>query len=249
MHQFFVDRSQIDVERRRVVITGSDVNHIRNVLRIKPGGELSVSDGGDGREYRCGVVAFEEDAVVCEIRFIREDAVELPAKVHLFQALPKADKMEWIIQKNVELGVHEIIPVAAGRCVVKLDDKKQAAKLARWNAVARAAAEQSKRGTVPEVTPVLSFRQAVDKASRMDVRMIPYELAGGMEKTKSLIAGVRPGQEIAVMIGPEGGFEESEIEQALSAGIVPVTLGRRILRTETAGMTVMAWLMYQLETE
>ncbi len=249
MHQFFVDRSQIDVERRRVVITGSDVNHIRNVLRIKPGGELSVSDGGDGREYRCGVVSFEEDAVVCEIRFIREDAVELPAKVHLFQALPKADKMEWIIQKNVELGVHEIIPVAAGRCVVKLDDKKQAAKLARWNAVARAAAEQSKRGTVPEVTPVLSFRQAVDKASRMDVRMIPYELAGGMEKTKSLIAGVRPGQEIAVMIGPEGGFEESEIEQALSAGIVPVTLGRRILRTETAGMTVMAWLMYQLETE
>lgn len=249
MHQFFVDRSQIDVERRRVVITGSDVNHIRNVLRIKSGGELSVSDGEDGREYRCGVVSFEEDAVVCELRFIREDAVELPAKVHLFQALPKADKMEWIIQKTVELGVHEIIPVAAGRCVVKLDDKKQAAKLARWNAVARAAAEQSKRGTVPKVAPALSFRQAVDMASRMDVRIIPYELAGGMEKTKNLIAGVRPGQEIAVMIGPEGGFEEAEIEQALSAGIVPVTLGRRILRTETAGMTVMAWLMYQLETE
>lgn len=249
MYQFFVEQSQIDTERHRVMITGSDVNHIRNVLRMRPGEEISVKSGGDGWEYRCAILAFEEEAVVCELRFIRESGVELPARVHLFQALPKADKMELIIQKAVELGVYEIIPVAAGRCVVKLDDKKESAKLARWNAIAEAAAKQSRRGVIPKVSPVLDFRRAAEAASRMDVKMIPYEFAQGMEQTKALIASVRPGQEIAVMIGPEGGFEEAEIAYAAQAGVVPITLGRRILRTETAGLAVASWLMYQLETD
>lgn len=248
MYHFFVEPSQIDVENRRAVITGEDVNHIVNVLRIRQGEELALSNGVDGKEYRCEVHAFTKERVECVLRFVKEDGVELPARVRLFQALPKADKMELIIQKAVELGVYEIIPVASGRCVVKLDAKKEAGKLTRWNAIAEAAAKQSRRAVIPKVLPVVRFGDAVKAAAGADVKLIPYELAADMGRTRELIGHIRPGMEIAVMIGPEGGFEEAEIEEAKAAGIVPVTLGRRILRTETAGFTVMAWLMYHLET-
>lgn len=245
MYQFFVEPYQIN--GKEIVITGTDVNHIKNVLRMKIGEELSVSNGQDGKEYRCGIVSMDEEKVKCELRFIKEDGVELSSKVYLFQGLPKADKMELIVQKMVELGVYEIIPVAAKRCVVKLDEKKAKSKVARWQAIAEAAAKQSKRGVIPQVREVCSFTEAVKRASAMEVKLIPYELAEGMEKTKKLIEGVKPGQNIAIFIGPEGGFEEDEVSEALAEGIEPVTLGRRILRTETAGFTVMSWLMYQLE--
>ena len=206
-----------------------------------------MSNGIDGREYRCGIEAFAEDTVVCTLRFIKEEGVELPSPIYLFQALPKADKMELIVQKAVELGVHEIIPVAAKRCVVKLDEKKAAGKASRWQGIAEAAAKQSKRGVIPVVRSPLSFQEAVNLAGDMDVRLIPYELAEDMAHTRSVIEAVKPGQSIAVFIGPEGGFEEREIQTAISAGIEPVTLGKRILRTETAGLTVLSWLMYHLE--
>ena len=247
MHQFFVEPFQININDKSVIITGNDVNHIRNVLRMKPGEEISVSNGVDGKEYRCGIVSLETDRVICELRFVKEDGVELPCKIYLFQSLPKADKMEWIVQKAVELGVYEIIPVAAKRCVVKLDEKKADAKIARWQGIAEAAAKQSKRGIIPQVTEVLSFPQAVKKVSDMDVRLIPYEMADGMEKTRQIIDSLRPGQSIAVFIGPEGGFEEAEIQEAKAAGIQPVTLGKRILRTETAGMAVLSWISYRVE--
>ncbi len=245
MYQFFVEPSQI--QDKRIIITGSDVNHIKNVLRMKPGEEIAVSNGIDGREYRCGIEEFAEDTVVCTLRFIKEEGVELPADIYLFQALPKADKMELIVQKAVELGVHEIIPVAAKRCVVKLDEKKAAGKVNRWQGIAEAAAKQSKRGVIPKVHMPVSFQEAVNLARDMDVRLIPYELAEDMAHTRAVIGAVQPGQGIAVFIGPEGGFEESEIQTALFNGIEPVTLGRRILRTETAGLTVLSWLMYHLE--
>lgn len=245
MYQFFVEPSQI--QGKKIIITGSDVNHIRNVLRMKPGEEIAVSNGIDGREYRCGIEEFAEDTVVCTLRFIKEEGVELPCEIYLFQALPKADKMELIVQKAVELGVHEIIPVAARRCVVKLDEKKAAGKVNRWQGISEAAAKQSRRGVIPVVHAPVSFREAVETARDMDVRLIPYELAEDMSHTRSLIEAVEPGQRIAVFIGPEGGFEESEIQAALAAGIEPVTLGRRILRTETAGLAVLSWLMYHLE--
>lgn len=245
MYQFFVEPSQI--QGNRIVITGSDVNHIKNVLRMKPGDEIAVSNGMDGKEYRCGIEAFTEDEIVCGLRFIKEDGVELPSKIYLFQGLPKADKMELIIQKAVELGAFEVIPVAAKRCVVRLDEKKAAGKISRWQGIAEAAAKQSKRAVIPKVHPVLSMKEAVAYAQNMDVKLIPYELAEGMQHTKQMIEAVKPEQSIAVFIGPEGGFEESEIQMAREAGIEPVTLGRRILRTETAGFTVISWLMYQLE--
>lgn len=246
MYQFFVEPSQINISDKRVIITGPDVNHIRNVLRMKPGEELSVRGGPDGREYRCGILSLGEE-ILCELRFIKEDNVELPARIYLFQGLPKGDKMELIVQKAVELGVHQVIPVAAARCVVKLDGKKAAAKTARWQGIAQAAAKQSRRAIVPEVAEVLSFAQAVRTASRMDVKLIPYELAEDMARTRRLLEGIGPGQSVAVFIGPEGGFEEAEIGLALAEGVEPITLGKRILRTETAGLAVLSWMMYLLE--
>lgn len=245
MYNFFVEPSQI--QGNEVVITGSDVNHIKNVLRMKVGEELSVSNGTDQREYRCGIEEFREESILCRLRFIKEDGVELPSKVYLFQGLPKADKMELIIQKAVELGACEVVPVAAKRSVVKLDEKRAAGKLARWQGIAEAAAKQSRRRIIPQIHPVMSMEEAVAYASGMDVCLIPYELAEGMEKTKELISSLRPGQTIAVFIGPEGGFEEREIHMAVEAGIRPITMGKRILRTETAGFTMLSWIMYQLE--
>ena len=247
MYQFFVEPEQIDVAAKNVIIRGTDVNHIKNVLRMRPGEEVAVSNGIDGKEYRCGILALEEDCVRLELRFIKEDGVELPAKIYLFQGLPKADKMELIIQKAVELGAFQVIPVAMKRCVVKLDEKKADAKIKRWQGIAEAAAKQSKRGVIPTVAPVMSYAQAVKMASEMDLKLVPYELAEGMEQTKQLIESAGPGQQIAVFIGPEGGFDPEEIRLATEAGILPITLGKRILRTETAGFTTIAWLMYQLE--
>lgn len=246
MYRFFVEPSQI--QDKRIVITGRDVNHIKNVLRMKIGEEIAVSNGIDSREYRCGIEEYTEDEVICTLRFIKEDGVELPSKIYLFQGLPKADKMELVIQKAVELGVYEVIPVAAKRCVVKLDDKKAASKINRWQGIAEAAAKQSKRSVIPTVHDVMSMGEAIAYTRDMDVRLIPYELAEDMGHTKALIETVSAGSSIAVFIGPEGGFEESEVQAAVSAGIEPITLGRRILRTETAGMTVLSWLMYQLES-
>ena len=246
MYQFFVEPGQI--QGRRIIITGSDVNHIRNVLRMKPGEEIAVSNGTDGREYRCGIESFTEDEVICSLRFVKEDGVELPSRIHLFQGLPKADKMELIVQKAVELGAYEVVPVAARRGVARLDEKKALSRINRWQGIAEAAAKQSRRGIIPQVHPVMNMREAVAYAHAMEVKLIPYELAENMGHTKEILEAVKPGTDIAVFIGPEGGFEQEEIELATAAGIEPVTLGRRILRTETAGLTVLSWLMYHLES-
>ncbi|MBQ9927292.1 MAG: 16S rRNA (uracil(1498)-N(3))-methyltransferase [Lachnospiraceae bacterium] len=246
MYQFFVEPSQI--QGNRIVITGKDVNHIKNVLRMKQGEEISVSNGIDGKDYRCGIEEFLEDEIICSLRFIKEDGIELPSKVYLFQGLPKADKMELIIQKAVELGVYAVIPVSCKRAVVKLDEKKAKSKIARWQQIAEAAAKQSKRSIIPEVKSVMSMKEAVAFAGQCQVKLIPYELAEGMEKTKEIIDSLKPGEDVAIFIGPEGGFEESEVGLAVENGIEPITLGKRILRTETAGMTVLSWVMYQLES-
>ena len=245
MYQFFVEPSQI--QGNRIVITGKDVNHIKNVLRMKQGEEISVSNGIDGKDYRCGIEEFLEDEIICSLRFIKEDGIELPSKVYLFQGLPKADKMELVIQKAVELGVYAVIPVSCKRAVVKLDEKKAKSKIARWQQIAEAAAKQSKRSIIPEVKSVMSMKEAVAFAGQCQVKLIPYELAEGMEKTKEIIDSLKPGEDVAIFIGPEGGFEETEVKTAADSGIVPITLGKRILRTETAGMTVLSWIMYQLE--
>lgn len=245
MYQFFVDPCQI--QGKQIVIEGGDVNHIKNVLRMKPGEELSVSNGKDGKEYRCGIEEIREDRILCSLRFIKEEGAELPSKIYLFQALPKGDKMELIIQKAVELGVYEIIPVATKRAVVKLDEKKAKNKINRWQGIAEAAAKQSKRGIIPAVKNVMSFGEAVSYSKCASRRLIPYELAEDMSKTREIFGSLTAGEDLAVFIGPEGGFTEEEVQEAVREGASPITLGKRILRTETAGMAVLSILMYHLE--
>ena len=245
MNHFFVEPSQIS--DNRITILGSDVNHIKNVLRMRIGDELSVSCEGDGREYRCGILEFREDAVICQLRFIKEEGVELPNEITLYQGLPKSDKMELIIQKAVELGAVRIVPVAMKRCVVRLDDKKARARQERWQAIAEAAAKQSRRGLVPKVALPMSWEKAAKEAAEADVALLPYEMAEDISYTRLLLEKIRSGQSISVMIGPEGGFAEEEIARADELGIQHITLGRRILRTETAGMTMLSILMYLLE--
>ena len=165
----------------------------------------------------------------------------------MFQCLPKGDKMELIIQKAVELGASRIVPVASKRCVVRLDEKKAQSKVKRWQAISESAAKQSKRSRIPEVHAVMNFKDAVEYAKLQDMILVPYENERGMEATREALKKVKPGQSISVFIGPEGGFDVEEVESAMAEGIHPITLGRRILRTETAGMTMLSILMFQLE--
>ena len=245
MYRFFVEPSQIN--ENQIFIKGSDVNHIKNVLRMKLKEEILISSGED-KEYTCYIEEMGEEEIIAHIMYVQEAGYELSSKIYLFQGLPKSDKMELIIQKAVELGVHQVIPVASKRAVVKLDKKKEEKKIARWQAISESAAKQSKRMYVPEIAGVMSFKQAVDYAKDLDIVLFPYELAEGMKKTKEIIGKINPGQSIGIFIGPEGGFEESEVELAKEkADAQVITLGKRILRTETAGLTVLAILMYTLE--
>lgn len=245
MYRFFVEPSQIGEEEIR--ICGSDVNHIKNVLRMKQGEEILISSG-ENLEYTCYIQEMQEEEVTAHIMYVQEAGYELPSRIFLFQGLPKGDKMELIIQKAVELGVHQIVPVASRRSVVKLDKKKEEKKIVRWQAIAESAAKQSKRMYVPQVAGVMSFGEAVQYARKLDVVLMPYELAKGMKETKEIIRGIQKGQSVGIFIGPEGGFEEEEVRQAVSlVGARPITLGKRILRTETAGLTVLSILMFELE--
>ena len=244
MHRFFVEPSQIG--EKEIVITGPDVNHIRNVLRMRAGEELLAADG-QGSEYRCILRELQDSEIRAEICRKLSGSAELPSKITLFQGLPKSDKMDFIIQKCVELGVFRIVPVTTKRTVVKLDAKKEESRRKRWTAVSESAAKQSGRGIIPEISGVQSFREAVEEAGELDVCLIPYEQAENMARTREILSGIPAGASIGVFIGPEGGFEEEEVREAMEAGARPITLGRRILRTETAGMAVLAMLGYLLE--
>ena len=248
MLHLFADPS--DVQDELLTITGPEVNHIRNVMRLKPGEEISVSIGGDGKEYRYGIESYTEDSVLCRLRFVKDKEVELPVKVLLFQGLPKADKMDLIVQKAVELGAAEIIPVSMERCVVKLDAGKAAKKTARWQTIAESAASQSRRSIIPRVLAPMSMREAVEYAKEQtEVRFIPYELQEDDGSVKQYLESLKEGQSVSIFIGPEGGFTPAEVELAKEAGIRPISLGRRILRTETAGLAILSWLIYILEIQ
>ena len=243
MHNFFVSESQ--KQNNRYLITGNDYNHIINVLRMDIGDTFLVSS--DKKSDLCEIENFDNETVTALIVEENYQNTELPLNIYLFQGLPKGDKMEFIIQKSVELGVFAVIPTEMNRCVVKLDDKKAKSKIQRWQQIAESAAKQSKRAVIPTITDVMSFKEALNFVKDFDIKVIPYEHAENMAKTKEILQKVKPGQKIAIFIGPEGGFEESEVESALAAGVEPITLGKRILRTETAGFTMMSWIMYQLE--
>lgn len=243
MFNFFVDSNSR--EGNCYYIGGADFNHIKNVVRMHTGDEILVSE--NGASHLCEIKSLEGETCVAEIIKENYQNTDLPVEIHLFQALPKGDKMEFIIQKTVELGVCKIYPVEMKRCVVKLDDKKKKSKVARWQAISESAAKQSKRCTIPEIENVLSYKQAMEKAKEMDLFLVPFESKRGMLDTKEALAEIKSGMKIGIIIGPEGGFEDKEVENANSVGGKTVSLGSRILRTETAAMTAVGMVMLHVE--
>lgn len=242
MYQFFVEKENIQDDT--VIIRGEDVRHIKNVLRMHIGEEISVQS--ENKIYIAEIISISEE-VEARIIDIAESHTELPARIYLFQALPKADKMELIIQKAVELGAYAICPVETKRIITKLDAKKKKAKVERWQAIAKAAAKQSKRALIPEIYDIMDFAKALDMAKDMPCKMIPYELSDDMKNTQRMLSGIQGDKDIAIFIGPEGGFEEDEIERARKVGVEPISLGKRILRTETAGLSILSVIMMKLE--
>ena len=245
MNHFFV--SGIGEKNGQICITGDDVNHIKNVLRMKIGEALLISDG-EGTDYHCSISAFENEEVLCQVLDKESSSTEPSVSFFLFQGLPKSDKLEHIIQKSVELGVYEVIPVEMVRSVVKYDAKKQKAKQERWQKIAEGAAKQSHRGIIPEVKAPITMKAALDYAKEnLDLILIPYENFKNMKSTKKVISAIQPGMKVGFFVGPEGGLDPTEVKAAEEAGAVPISLGNRILRTETAPLMLLSVLMFQME--
>ena len=245
MYHFFVEEEQVNGEN--AYISGSDVNHIVNVLRMKIGEELLISVKGDW-DYLCKIEEIENDRVNLKLLESMEQR-ELPIKIKLLQGIPKSDKLEMIIQKAIELGVSEIIPVKTNRVVVRIDEKKTQAKVNRWNAIAESAAKQSKRSIIPKVLKPQTIDNALEIVKDYGVKLLPYENADGIKKTKDILNSLDSKNNIAVFIGPEGGFEEAEVKKSTDSGFEVITLGKRILRTETAGLALLSNIMIRLEEE
>ncbi len=243
MFNFFAKDQQRNGSR--FLLNGSDHNHIKNVLRMRLHDTLLVSH--NGASHLCQVVEFCDDYTVVEIIQENYQNTELPVLLTLFQGLPKSDKMEWIIQKTVELGISQIIPVEMTNCVVKLEEKKKPAKQARWQAIAEAAAKQSKRAVIPTVTEPMSYQAALTAAGEMDLILVPYENASGMTALKEVLSQLKAGMRVGIFIGPEGGFDPKEIDAVLAKGGQTISLGNRILRTETAAITAVSLCMLHAE--
>lgn len=241
MPKFFVNSENID--DHIVTLKDDNARHIGNVLRGKPGDVITVCDG-EGMDYQCEIIAVSKKEVTAKIIDIFSNENEPDIKITLYQALPKSDKMELVIQKCIEIGVDRIVPVSTEHTVVKLEGKEDK-KLARWNKIAESAAKQCGRGKIPKVDKITDFKTAVTGSAELDGAIIPYEKE--RENTiKSFVKNFR-GKSIGIFIGPEGGFSHGEMEYALSKGVASVTLGKRILRTETAGLVASVILLYELE--
>lgn len=242
MHKFFVPQSNIKDEH--IFITGDDVQHISKVLRIRIDEKVQISDGR-GKEYICAITEISKKEVICLITETFENATESPIEITLFQGIPKSQKMDLIVQKCVEIGVVKIQPVITDRVIVRLDDRDISSKTERYNRISEEAAKQSNRGIIPEVRNPISFNEAIEVLRQMDLAIIPYEneKQSGFKdilKTKMAI------KKVGIFIGPEGGFEGDEVQTCIKNNIIPVTLGPRILRTETAGFVAAAIILYEL---
>lgn len=244
MYHFFVEGNQIS--QNEIIIEGKDVNHIKNVLRLSVGTDLVLCDK-EGMDYNCVIEALTEDDIRCRILNKGKSKAELPVWITLVQGAPKGDKMELIVQKTVELGVSDIRPVIMKRSIVKYDQKKARKKSSRWQSIAESAAKQSKRGIIPKLLDLMPWKLLLTELSNYDKVIIPYENQNGMIGTRDTLSSLKAGERIALVIGPEGGFDESEIEDLRAIGGETISLGNRILRTETAGLASLAMISYQLE--
>ena len=247
MYRFYVSAEQL--AEKELFISGGDVNHIKNVLRLEVGDWIVACDG-NGTDYVSRIQSICSDEVVASIEKVQPTGTELPVRITLFQGMPKKDKLELIIQKAVELGACEIVPVMTKRTVVKLSEEKKINKrLERWQSIAYAAAKQCDRGIIPTVHKPVSYEEALAMADQLDYNVIPYELQTGMEEARKIVDQACKQRSLGIFIGPEGGFEPEEVERAMTRNIHPMTLGKRILRTETAGMALLSILMFQMQGE
>ena len=246
MPKFFVKNNQI--ENNTIQILGTDVNHIKNVLRLKENDEIEICDSDEQQSYLCKIIELEESFVKCDIVNAIEESRESNIEVTIFQGLPKADKMELIIQKSVELGVYDITPVEMARCVVKLNDKDKTKKIERWNKISEVAAKQSQRDIIPKINNIIKISELANIISQYDGIILAYEkekdytIKQELQKLK-----MQNAQKIGIVIGPEGGLEEKEVEMLKNNGASVITLGKRILRTETVALNVLSNIIYEFE--
>lgn len=243
MDRFFVDKSNINLENNTCIIDGEDVKHISKVLRCKIGEKLEICDK-DNSEYICEITDINKDQVDLNIIEKKEIKRESDLKVKLYQGLPKSTKMELILQKLTEVGVDEIVLVSTKRSVVKVDDKKEGKKIERWERIMYEAAKQSKRGKIPKLRGILSFNEALEDMKNNDMNICPYE----NERTVSIKNAIKDADinTIGIFVGPEGGFEEEEIKSIQDIDSKVVSLGPRILRTETASVVASSIVLYEL---
>ena len=248
MPKFFVAGNQIN--NNKIKIIGDDVNHIKNVLRQKSGDKITICDISKEQDYLCEIDKIEEKSIDCNIIEKLENNTESNVKVTIFQGLPKADKMELVIQKSVELGVYDITPLQMKRCVVKLNEKDKAKKIQRWQKISEVAAKQCGRNIIPKINNIVNVKEVCNLCNEYDIVLIAYENEKENTLKKELKNLKKLDKEeikVAVIIGPEGGIAPEEIEMFEENGAKIITLGNRILRTETVALSVLSIIMYELE--
>lgn len=249
MPKFFVNQEQVNEEKIKII--GNDVNHIKNVLREKVGNKLTICNTYDMKDYLCEITKLNEDYIECQIKEKLENNVESNIKVTIMQGLPKADKMELIIQKSVELGVFDITPIEMKRCVVKLNEKDKTKKIERWQKISEVAAKQCGRNIIPSINSIINLKNICNLLNEYDIVLIAYE--NEKETTlKQVLNEIKESYNqkeirIAIIIGPEGGIASEEVEMLKGNGAKSITLGKRILRTETVALNVLSIIMYELE--
>ena len=250
MPKFFVKNEQVN--QGKINILGEDVNHIKNVLRMKNEDTFCVCNEDSSENYLVKIEEINKDRIICNIIERIQNSAESNVRVHVYQGLPKSDKMELIIQKSVELGVDKITPVEMKRCVVKLDGKEKIKKIERWQKIAEVAAKQSGRDIIPEICAVQNVKEISGDFSGFDLVLLCYENEKDVH-LKSVLQKLHSGKdclnqlEIAVVIGPEGGVDISEVEFMKQSGAEVVSLGSRILRTETVALNLLSIIMYEFE--
>lgn len=249
MPKFFISQEQ--QKKDKINIIGNDINHIKNVLRKKVGETIVVCNKEVKKDYLCTIEKIENDYIECKIEKELESNVESNIKVTIMQGIPKKDKMELIIQKSVELGAYEIIPIEMERCVVKLQEKDKIKKVERWQKISEVAAKQCGRDFIPNIKEIISIKNICNLLPEYDIVLLAYE---NEEKTtiKEVLKSVKEkfnNQEIkiAIIIGPEGGISPKEVEMLKEKGVITISLGKRILRTETVALNVLSVIMYELE--
>ena len=246
MFKFFVPENQIKENNAKII--GEDVKHISNVLRLKKDEQIIICNKDNGKSYICRINELNKEYVICKIDAEIENTTESNVNVDIYQGIPKSDKMEYIIQKATEIGVRSVIPVELARCIAKIDEKSEKKKIDRWQKIAEGAAKQSKRDRIPKIENVINIKKICKIIPKYDIILVAYENEQNItlkDELKKLDRNKK--LEIGIVIGPEGGLSENEVEELVKNGAKCVTLGKRILRTETAALVILSDIMYEFE--